>query len=284
MELSILSKEYWDGTFDLLFTYKGLEILLLIIFTSTITGYYFHRLIHTCKNPLSSIRSRYKYWSRNISQIRASRSAFRARIKNANFLIMAIISSLGFFIIMILYFEAFQYHQKLTKGIFVLLLSIIGFLIIYKKYANYQITKLNKKKTKYEAEKDLNIDVILRELTPNMKVNLRENVVVEFQTILDSQGIKLERLNKETAMYTYELKEKTELLKRLKEFQWCDYCIGKTKERLNDMLFKCPNECTKRLFEHSKKVMNKNNVEQSESILISEQKNEKNNTDSNYTN
>eukprot|EP00826_Nyctotherus_ovalis_P034760 TRINITY_DN2920_c0_g1_i16.p1 TRINITY_DN2920_c0_g1~~TRINITY_DN2920_c0_g1_i16.p1 ORF type:complete len:229 (+),score=80.76 TRINITY_DN2920_c0_g1_i16:69-755(+) len=215
------------------------------------------------------IRDRYKHWARKLFKVKTELYVFHSRVKCLNICVLVFVALLASLILAVLYFKQLR---RYTKEIKLVLIGIVGGIIlmaIYKRYASYKIGKLNKKKLKCEKKKESNVNTVLDELSPGMKKNLRENIIVEHQTTLDNQRVKLQRIEKEIEMYDYELREKRKLIKRLQEFDWCDYCIGRLESK-ESLLFKCPNECLKEYFRDCEKFAEE--FELVEEMLIEDDK------------
>lgn len=236
-----------------LLTLQGLIILVIVMMVFTFIGYKLHKLLHSCKNPLSSIRSRYKYWSRHLFGIKTELNTLQSRLKLTNKLIIIFTILLASFIVFVLYFTQSKNYPRSVKYGITGIISVIILLFVYKWYASYRMKKLNQRKVEYEAKKTATVNNVLKEFTPEMQVNYRKSVTMESQAKLENQAIRLKILEKEINMYTNDLKEKKELLNQLEEFKWCDYCNGKLEHK-ESLLFKCPNECLNKYFTETKQL------------------------------
>jgi len=245
-----LQDELTDSNLVNLLTFNEVFILVIVIVIFTAIGYKLHKLFHSCKNPLSSIRARYKYWTRRLLKIKEEFDTLHSKMKYANIVLLILIIFFISSIFVILYFKQLKKNSKIIEQTLLGLVIVIVFTFIYRQYVAYRIKKLSKKEAKYEKKKKSNVDTIYQELTPEMKVKFRENIAMEYQTEVNKQEIKLKRLEKEVKMYTDEVNDKKKLIRQLDGFIWCDYCNGRLRDK-ESMLFKCPDKC---LIEYFTKV------------------------------
>eukprot|EP01022_Parablepharisma_sp_SALTPOND_P004398 TRINITY_DN120216_c0_g1_i1.p2 TRINITY_DN120216_c0_g1~~TRINITY_DN120216_c0_g1_i1.p2 ORF type:complete len:353 (-),score=58.42 TRINITY_DN120216_c0_g1_i1:77-1021(-) len=259
MELSPFTLQYWTYIFNLFYSFNGLIALSTTFIISCIIGYQLHNLFHSCADFSKSLHSQYEHWHQTWVLTKKSLALFHSRLVSLDYFLKILLIPVLAIFVGAFYSKDFRRHLLLFRGaLFGAIMAIIaGMILMYRKYINYKIKKLKEQKEKYEAEKDLNINAVLGELTPSMKVGLREKLIVEAQAMLDKQTVELKRLDKEIDMYKFDLAQKLAMIKELNRFKWCNECIKKGESEAKKdkkLLFKCPNDCLKQYFEHCKKV------------------------------
>ena len=257
MELSIFTTQYWTYSFDLIYSFNGFIVFTLSFLISTTLGYQLHKLLHFCADSSKDLHSKYERWHYNLVQTKKKLAAFYSRLTSLEDIIKLIFASLVGVAAGAIYSATFRSYVLSLKGMFCALMvaALIGTILTYRRYLNYKISKLKTEKDKYEAEKDQNINAVLGELTPAMKIGLREKLVIEAQALLDKQEIELKRLDKEIELYRLDLENKTAMANVLNSFKWCNDCMKQAEgiENGQKLHFKCPNKCVKAYFEAFKK-------------------------------
>ncbi len=262
MELSMFTPQYWSYTFGLLNSFNGFLALSVSFLTFFAIGYYLHRLFHSCADSTKHWRNQYERWHHNLVLTKKSLALFHSRLQNLHSIIMLLLVPAAGLLMALFYSRNFRSYLFSLRGVLLglFMATLSGIIIAYRRYLNYKLRILKADQAKYEAEKDLNINAVLGELTPSMKIGLREKLMVEAQAMLDKQNVSLQRLSKEIDMYHFALHENSEMVKDITRFKWCDECAKQIKDvksvedAKKNMRFKCPNKCLKKYFEECDKI------------------------------
>ncbi len=266
MEL-VASKELWLSASKLACSFRGLLAMAVMFLVSSFVGYRIHALFHGCKNSTHDIRNQYERWHRNVVVTNKEILRLTLRLKRVAQLFTFSIVPILFLIASLLYSKVAREYVFGIRGAMILVLAAVaGYMgMLYRRYVNYRLQKLQVHKAKFEAEKDTKINDVLGDLSPSMQVDLREKLKLESQTTLEKQAVQLKRLQKEKDMYEHQLQRQRDIAKEIEGFKWCNECMrgstqniapvgGERKPGKERLFFQCPQHCLRLYFGHCKKI------------------------------